>query len=213
MSTSKRYIPLLILLLFPLTVFVCDYLLISSDYYVEESLRKIEEEWAAKGEDISDMTDMTKAVLKNPGYTLSISFYHALRTLRNLFLLNLLIFVSLLLILERPLHIKKFLELVSFPVLILILGWGVNTILKFALLQLNTFTNLQMFVKVETGTAIHALMQNMELFSIVYLIWLSLNVNKDSNEKFFTIAFVVFGNFLISISSSVLIGFDFMLVS
>jgi hypothetical protein len=102
---------------------------------------------------------------------------------------------------------------VSFPVLILILGWGVNTILKFALLQLNTFTNLQMFVKVETGTAIHALMQNMELFSIGYLIWLSLNVSKDSNEKFFTIAFVVFGNFLISISSSVLIGFDFMLVS
>jgi len=213
MRNGKNYIALIILFLFPLTVFTCDYLLYSSDYYIEESLKKIEEEWAAKGEDVSDTIDMTKSVLRNPGFVLSFSFYHSMSILRNLFFLNLLIYVTLLLIVEGHLNVKEFLKLVSMPVLILIFGWGINAILKLALLQLNVFTNLQMIVETQTGTAIHALVRNIELFSIGYLIWLSLNVSKNYNEKFLTIAFVVFGNFLILTFSSVLIGFDFVLVS
>ncbi|MGB9665290.1 MAG: hypothetical protein ACPL25_10305 [Ignavibacteria bacterium] len=209
---GKSSFPILIILIFPLTVFALKYFLISNDAFIEEALNKIENKMLEKGEDVSDLLDMTKSILENPGYKITISLKESFLVFRNFILLNLLSYLALLLIVEIKVNPKEYLEIISKPVLLLIIGWIFNTGLKLFLVDFNACSCVRYFLSYQLNEIELVVFRNSELFTLGYLIWLSLSLSKSYKETIFLTAFMVFGNYLLLTFSSVMIGFMFVLV-
>lgn len=208
----KNSLSILIILLLPLTVFSLKYFLISNDFFIEEALNKIENKMLEKGEDVSDLIDMTKSILENPGYKITISLKESFLIFRNFILLNLISYFTLLLIVGRKVNPKEYLEIISKPVLLLIIGWFFNTGLKLLLVDFNVCSCVKYFLPYSLNKIELVVFRNFELFTLSYLLWTSLILSKSYKEKIFIAAFIVFGNYLLLTFSSIMIDFMFVLV-
>jgi hypothetical protein len=200
------------ILLLLLTVFTLRYFLISNNSFIEAALNKIENKMLEKGEDVSDLVDMTKSILENPGYKITASLQESFLVFRNFILFNLLSYLTLLLIVEIKVGTKDYLKIISKPVLLLIIGWVVNTLLKLYLIDFNICTCIKYFFSDPLNKIELVVFRNFELFTLGYLLWMSLTLSKFYKEKIFITAFMVFGNYLLLTFSSLVIDFMFALV-
>lgn len=208
---NKMFI-LITIFFFILSIFLSFFLLMSNDNFVNNYLNKIETEMSEKGEDASDIIDMTENVIKSPGYKISISFYYTLTTLRNFLLLYLLVFISMSFILERFIKLSEYLVVIIYSLWIMIVGYWVNFLLKLDYLDFNTITSLGFFIKIEDNKLLMMFLKSTELFSFLFLISTGIALSKSFSERLIITLPVTFGNYLLLVGLSFLLNFNFSLL-
>lgn len=197
---------------FILSIFSTFFLLMSNSNFIDNYLNKLEVEMFEKGEDVSDIIDMTETIIKSPGYRVSISSYYTFTTLRNFFLLYLLVFISMSFILERFIKLSEYLTVIIYPLWIMIIGFWINFLLKLDFFDFNTITSLGFLIKIEGNRLLMMSLRNVELFSFLFLISTGILLSKSVKEKL-TITFTVtFGNYLLLVGLSFLLNFNFSLL-
>lgn len=197
---------------FILSIFFTVFLLMSNNNFIDNYLNKVEVEMFKKGEDVSDIIDMTETIIKSPGYRISISSYYTFTTLRNFFLLYLLVFISMSFILERFIKLNEYLAVIIYPLWIMVIGFWVNFLLRLYFFDLNTITSLGSLIKIEDNRLLMMYLKNTELFSFFFLISTGIFLSKGFKENLAVTFTVTFGNYLLLVGLSFLLNFNFSLL-
>lgn len=195
--------------IFFVTIFFTNYLLISNKNYIRNYLNEVETKMLEKGEDVSDIIEMTESVLENPGYIITISSNYTFTVIRNFSLFFLLVYFSISVIQEKFIGLNEYLKVIIPPLWIIITGFWINLVLKLILLESNTISSLGFFFKVDNNQFLIILLRNIELFSFLFLAVKGKILSKEFNESLSTTILLTFGNYLLLVSSSAILNFYF----
>lgn len=207
---------LLPIIIYILIVFGSSYLLISNDYFIEQILLKAEEKAMERqdGDSALEVIDMTRAVLKNPGYQLLVSATTTFVTLRNLVLFLFACYLLTSFITEKWAFIKPFLLGTASSINILSIGFILNTILKMSLLNESAIVGATLFLGVPASEGIlHFFINKLDIFTIWFLISLSFGVAYVYNEKKYFVISLFTMIWLLLITISFYTKFQFFFIS
>lgn len=196
-------------IVFFVTIFFTNYLLISNKNYIKNYLDEVETKMLEKGEDVSDVIEMTESVLKNPGYIITISFNYTFTFLRNFSLFFLLVYISISVIQEKFIRLNEYLKIIIPPLWIITTGLWINLFLKLILFESNTISSLGFFFRVDDNQFLTILLRNIELFSFLFLTVKGRILAKEFNESMSITIPLTFGNYLLLVSFSAILNFYF----
>ncbi|MBU2447255.1 MAG: hypothetical protein KJ666_17005 [Bacteroidetes bacterium] len=183
---QPAYTIVLPFIVFIFSTFISNYLLISNDYFVEQILLKAEEKAMERQDRDSalEVIDMTRAVLTNPGYQLLVSVTTTLVTLRNLVLFLFVCYLSMSFISGKWSFIKPFLLITASSINVLSIGYILNTLLKVSLLNESVVVGVALFLSNSSSEGIlHFFINRIDLFTIWFLISLSMGIVFIYKEK------------------------------
>jgi hypothetical protein len=195
------------LLLYLSTIFLSNYIMISDENYIENVLKQIEEKIDDKR--IVEITrDGMEALFRNPGLiTLS-----AMKiTIINAFSLALLVFILwfiLSFLTDTWKYIYEFIYACSITSIILTIGVWLDTVVKLFTDSFDSHFGIGIFLNIfQLHPLLGSFVKNFNLFSILFLVTLSIISGKIFKESFTTLLSVIALCWLSIILIAYLFGF------
>lgn len=209
--TFKTFLPFIVYLLI---VFFSNWTLISNNHFIEATLNKIENRLSeeADQEAVIETIEMTKEVLNNPGYRIIVSLTTTWINLRSLILYLLVSFAVISLISGEWRNFRAYLLVSSMVINLLTIGCIIDLFLKLTLLDAGANLSLAFLVTNCNVSLLDSLSNQVELFSLWFLLSLSTEISIIYRESFLTVLFTMIMIWFLCQVGGILLNFQFKFI-